>query len=529
MVYDYIIVGAGSAGSVLADRLTRDGRSTVLLLEAGPTDSSPLVSMPKGFGKLLGDPQHAWHLPTEAEDGIPAEVWARGKLLGGSSSINGMMYFRGHPQDYEEWEALGAKGWGGGTMERAFRAIENHELGEGDGRGVGGPLNISVSKDHSEISDRLIAAAGELGVPQVPDLNYPDQEGIAYATRTIFKGRRQSATVAFLKPARKRSNLTVLTGVTVDRVLFEGRRACGVRGRNAAGLADYAAGREVILSAGALASPAILQRSGVGPAAHLQGLGIPVIHDAPGVGANLLEHRLLMMHYALNRPLSVNPELGGWRIVKNGLRYLLTRTGPLAAGSYDIGAFMKTHASLDRPDIEILMAPYGYRFDDAGLPHVMREHTFHMFGYPLRSRSQGSVMIRSADPDEPARIRPNYLSDAYDQQTSVAMFRLMRDLVARKPLAEVISAELSPGPEVESDEDIIAAFRGRGLSGYHACGTVAMGGTGAPVDEMLRVRGVEGLRVVDGSVMPTMVSSNTNGPIMAVGWCAADLILQSRN
>jgi choline dehydrogenase-like flavoprotein len=530
--WDYIIVGAGSAGCVLAERLSRDPKRRVLLLEAGPADSSPLVHIPKGMGKLFADPGHVHFFQTQAEDATPAETWIRGKVLGGSSSINGMMYFRGQPQDYDGWAKVAGPAWSWSNVQRAFAAIEDHEQagrpGAEPGLGAGGPLHVSTSPDRSPVCEAFIRAGVAMGLPRRPEVTQSDREGIAYATRTLKQGRRQSAAQAFLKPALRRPNLHVETGVTVERVLFEGRRAGGLAARQGGRGLTLATRGEVILCAGALVSPAILQRSGIGPAAHLRAHGVAVLQDSPSVGGNLLEHRLLMMEYALLEPQSQNPEFRGWRLWRNALRYGLARSGPLAAGSYEVAAFARTDPEDPLPDVEILMAPYSLGLNAKGEVATGAGHGVHLFGYPLRSRSQGRVMIASADPAAAPIIRPNYLADPYDQAATVRMFRYIRRWMRQPALAGLVGAETAPGPGVERHDEILAAFRGRGQAGYHACGTCRMGrDEAAVVDGELRVRGVEALRVVDGSVMPAMVSCNTNGPIMATAWRAADLILEA--
>ncbi|MDG2003571.1 MAG: GMC family oxidoreductase N-terminal domain-containing protein [Novosphingobium sp.] len=529
MSFDYIIVGAGSAGCVLAERLSEDGKHRVLLLEAGNADRHPLIHMPKGMAKLFDDPNHMHFFETEAEGDMPAEVWIRGKTLGGSSSVNGMMYFRGHPEDYNEWERMGLPGWGWSDIGRAFRSIEDHEVPGGD-RGQGGPLKISFARNGNELHEAFLTAGEQMGFPRVEDLNHEGQEGIGYPTWTVRDGRRQSAAEAFLKPARKRANLEIWTGVSVDRVVFEGTRAVGVAGTRNGQPFECRIEGEVILSAGGLSSPQILERSGIGSGEHLSALGIPVVHDSPDVGENLLEHRLLMMQVDLLKPLSQNPSYLGLRAILNGARYFLTRSGPMAEGSYEAGGFVKTDPSLDRPDVEILFAPYSLNLTFEGRVDGENLHSAHTFGYPLRSRSKGSLHIRSTDPSVGAVIRPNFLSDPYDCEVTIAMFRLQRQWLRQPALAGIIGQETLPGPDVETDEQILDAFRTAGQAGLHACGTTRMGSdTRAVLDEKLRVRGVSNLRVVDGGVMPTMVSANTNGPIMAIGWRAAELILEGSN
>jgi choline dehydrogenase len=404
-----------------------------------------------------------------------------------------------------------------------FRAIENSTVGDGGARSDA-PLRIGFAGERTALSEALIQGGEALGIPRVTDLNHPRQEGVGYATHTIHRGRRQSAADAFLRPARSRRNLHIETGLTVDRVLFDGRRAVGVVGHRNGATREFRTQGEVILAAGALQSPQLLERSGIGDGARLRELGIPVIRESPGVGENLLEHRLLMMQYELLAPLSQNLEFRGWRLALNAVRYALSRTGPLSTGTYDVGAFVKTLPDTERPDAEILMAPYSLGFTHKGAVTTDSTHSMHMFGYPLRSRSRGSVHIRSPRPSEGAVIRPNYLSDAYDQEVTLAMFRLMRRWVRQPSLQRIIGEEMLPGPSVADDASILRAFRAKGTAGYHACGTARMGGPDAVVDPNLRVHGVSALRVVDGSIMPSMVSANTNGPIMAIGWRAAELI-----
>ena len=525
MTSDYIIVGAGSAGCVLADRLSENPNCSVLLVEAGPDDTSPYIHMPRGAGKLYNDSRHAWHFQTEQHDSVPSESWIRGKMVGGSSSINGMMYFRGQPQDYDKWEALGARGWGWNQIGPAFREMERHELGASESRGGNGPLGITIEPIHDPLSEAFIAAGEQMGLPRVEDLNASSGDGVGYAPRTIWQGRRQSAAQTFLKRARRRPNLRVLTGAMVDAVLFEGRQAIGISAIVHGRPHRFEAGREVIISAGALMSPQILQRSGIGPAHVLNNCGIPVLVDSPGVGQHMLEHRLLQMVFDLHVPHSHNKHLSGLRLIGNVLRYYLTGRGPMAAGYGSVAAFATVLPESETPDIEILLSPVVATGDARGRLVIDPQHSVTLFGYPLRSRSEGSVEITARDPTTPARIRTGYLTDSYDCAVTVAMQRYLRTLMTQPAIAPMIAGEREPTGSLQTDDEILDGFRRLGQAGCHACGTCRMGDfADAVLDETLAVRGVGGLRVVDGSIMPNIVSANTNGPIMASAWHAADII-----
>jgi len=530
MQYDYIIVGAGSTGCVLAHQLSSNPAKQVLLIEAGPKDSNPLIHMPRGFAKLFNHQSLVWRYDAKVGGGTSrVEHWIRGRTLGGSSAINGMVYVRGQPEDYDGWAANGLTDWSWPHILACYKAMEDHELGADEMRGTGGPLHISVFPGRHPLCDAMIAAGVELGLPQRDDLNREDNEGVGYYARTIRGGRRNSAARAFLVPARKRPNLSVITDCTIDRVTFSGRQATGVIGSHN-GQPVTLRGREVILSGGVLNSPMILQRSGIGPAGLLQRLGIDVLVDSPDVGRNLRDQRGIGLQARVSHG-SMNHEFSGVSLARNILRQQLFGTGPLADGAFEVGAFFRTRPGLDRADGQLFMGPFSVDGKRSFTETVLeKEHGLMIGGYALRPESRGTIEITAADPKAPPAIDANVLGDEADHAPAIGVFRFLRRFIDTQALQPFAPRLTVPDRTLESDDEILAYLREQSEPAIHATGTCRMGvDNTAVVDGHLRVRGVAGLRVADCSVMPTQVSGNTNGPAMVLGYRAAQLFMSVRD
>ncbi|MBT9244445.1 GMC family oxidoreductase N-terminal domain-containing protein [Gemmobacter fulvus] len=529
---DYIIVGAGSAGCVLANRLSESGKYRVTLIEAGGSDRRFYVNLPLGYGKLFYDPAVNWLYKTEPDPGLAGQRdhWPRGRILGGSSSINAMVWIRGHAEDYAEW-GQAATGWGWQDVLPAYRALEDNEAGADAWRGQGGPLFISANrKGLHPLVNNYIAACAEAGLPETADFNGAQQEGAGVYQMTIKGARRNSTARAFLRPAMKRPNLHVITQAQVTRVLFDGRRAVGVEYRQGGQTRTLRARGEVILSGGAINSPQLLQLSGIGPGALLQGLGIPVLHDNPNVGAHLSDHQGINYTWRMRVPTYNDALRPWWGKLWAGMHYVLGGGGPLAKSINHAGGFFRTSADQPRPNMQLYMQAFSTLLPREGERPILTPDPFPGLSIGLsncRPTSRGHIRLRSADPLAHPVITANAFSTDHDVQEMLLAVKFLRRITAQPAMARVIAEELRPGPSVTQDADLIADFRQRSGTVYHPSCTCRMGQDAATtvLDPLLRVRGVTGLRVIDASSFPNLIAGNTNAPSILMGWMGADKIL----
>ncbi|SLN63699.1 GMC family oxidoreductase [Oceanibacterium hippocampi] len=531
--YDYIIVGAGSAGSVLAARLTESGRNKVLLLEAGPDDRRFWIQVPVGYGKSFYDPRVNWMYMTEPVPELAgrASYWPRGKVLGGSSSINAMVYIRGQAEDFEDWKAAGNRGWGWDDVLPLYKRMESHAWGESDYHGGAGPLHIKApTTELHPICEHFLAACEEAGLSRNPDFNGASQEGVGTFHITVKDGMRMSASRAYLWPARRRANLHIVTGAEATRILFDGRRASGIeyvrRGRT-----EHArAGAEIILAAGAVNTPKLLLLSGVGPADELRSLGIEPLLDSPAVGRHLQDHFDVGLIYRSTVPTLNNQLHPWWGKYWAGSRYLLTRGGPLALSLNQAGGFIRSRPGLARPNVQVYFSPLSYLKAPPGTRPLMNPDPYPAFNISVsacRPTSRGLLRLRSADPAESPEIRPGYLATEHDRQEVLEGLRFLRRLAATPTMQRLIAEEIEPRPHGDDDEALLAHARAHGVTVFHPAGSCRMGPDPADsvVDPTLRVHGLDGIRVADASIFPTLPSGNTNAPAIMTGEKASQLIL----
>jgi choline dehydrogenase len=526
-IFDYVIVGAGSAGCVLADRLTEDGRNSVLVLENGGSDRSIFIQMPTALSIPMNMPKYNWSYHTEPEPGLGGRKLhtPRGKVLGGSSSINGLVYVRGNPQDFDRWEEEGAHGWSYRNVLPYFRRAEKWSGGADLYRGADGKLCTSLAEMQNPLNPAWIEAGRQAGYPLTTDPNGFQQEGFGRMQMTVGDGRRCSAANAYLRPAMRRSNLAVRTHAWVNRVLFEGRRAVGVSFKRGGETITVRARREVIVSAGSIASPQLLKLSGVGPAAELAALGIPVVHDLPGVGENLQDHLEFYFQVASKEPVTLYKHMNPLSKALIGIRWMLTHGGLGATNHFEAGGFIRSRAGIRYPDIQYHFLPMAVSYDGSSLAS---EHGFQAHVGPMRSKSKGWVRLVSADAADKPRILFNYLSQAEDREEMRACVRLTREVFAQQAFDRYRGREIQPGADVQTDEQIDAFVREKVESAYHPSCSCKMGDENDPmavVDPQTRVRGLEAFRVVDSSIMPSITTGNLNAPTIMLAEKAADHIL----
>ena len=528
--YDFIVTGAGSAGCVLAARLSESGRYRVLLLEAGGKDSSPWIHIPMGYAKTFVDPKVNWMFESEPEKELNGRTMyqPRGKVLGGTSSINGMIYMRGTSADYDQWRQMGNEGWGYDDVLPYFRKAEDNERGANEFHGTGGPLRVSNQPYKWEIAEALIEACKQAGIPYNEDFNGATQEGCGYYQTTTKDKRRWSTAAAYLKPARKRPNLVVKTHAHATKILVEGGKAVGVEFETRGRRETARAGREVIVSGGAYGSPQLLLLSGIGPAEHLRDMGVEVVKDMPGVGSNLQDHFNTFCTYKISRNLSLNALQYSLphRLVA-GARYVFFRSGPMSGNGLYVGALVRTDKRLERPDMQLNISAWSTieRRRDGIISHPFPGIS--ISPVHLRPDGRGTVRLKTNDPLAPPAIHFNFLRSDYDMQAMLAGMRIARSIVRQHAMQKLIVEETAPGIHIRTDDEMMADVRERGVSNLHPVGSCGMGhGPQAVVDPRLRVHGIPGLRVVDASVMPSIIAGNTNAPTIMIAEKASNMILE---